>query len=135
MYFWQFHLGSALYISEVSVFVRTIFATCLRIGSDPEWHGRVHLQEAAVEKKQWHEDRSNSQTLHGKNMSFCVCCQERAEACICVSHMLWQRTSSGKLTSVGGVCLRGVRWESVFLSVAEPCLPKQVDGSSCASAR
>ena len=39
---------------------------------------------------------------------------------ICVSHMLWQRTSSGKLAFIGGVCLRGVRWESVFFVCSGP---------------
>jgi hypothetical protein len=51
MYFWQFHLGSALYKSEVSVFVRTNFATFENWIRPQNGMGRVHLQEAAVEKE------------------------------------------------------------------------------------
>ena len=65
-----------------------------------------------------------------RTMSFCVCCQERAEACLHLreSHALakdvvrkadFYRRCLFERCKVGKV---------PFLSVAEPCLPKQVDG-------
>ena len=68
---------------------RTNFATCLRIGEldqTPEWHGPCPSPgDSGQEKKQWHEDRFNStvrQHCMVRTMPFCVCCQERAEACL-----------------------------------------------------
>ena len=46
--------------------------------------GHVHLQETAVKKRSngMRTDRIHSKTTwHGKSHVFCVCCQERAEAC------------------------------------------------------
>ena len=45
--------------------------------------GHVHLQETAVKKRSngMRTDRIHSKTTV-RTMSFCVCCQERAEACL-----------------------------------------------------